>query len=642
MAKSLMVVHCNQSIPDWSLEDYRDTDNPYRWIVEHGSTGTQRNRYLEAHKDHCEAVGFPAKMFDKQYRQYCKDIKSRGQLGAIDTNFVMVETEDGDRREVFVEQPWSLTDSGVLFNGSVICRQPIIPVLRSTDVETGEMRLTIRYRRKGRHGTFEQDIPKSALGDTKALSKYARFGLGINAQNVRQLTGYLSDTLDNNDDILPEELYASRFGYIKGYGFSPYVPDLKFKGSDDQSKIVEAVTAQHGSSLVWKTAVAEAAKDSLYVRLCLAASLASPLIAITNSLPFFVHFWGGTGCGKTVACKFAASVWGNPQRGSGLWSTFSDTLNSLIGRASVLNQIPLIIDESEMLSRKTDPGGHIYALSEGVEKGRSTKEGIARNSRSWSCAMITCGESQLADAATGAGAIGRVIEVQFPDGAYIIGKDRKEADAGLKGFCHVIDNHYGFAGAEFTSLLYEPETLKKAREAELELRSHFMDMDIMDKQCDSAACLLVAYMLYRKLCMPELPELTEDDIKPFLLDRNTTSIGQRGYDFICGWVAENASRFISDNPVAGSLEMTPNQVYGRFKSVSEVYVIANVLDRAMKDAGFGNVSAVYSWMAEHNFLRKRTGSKAKYRQAQRIGTIKPQVYVIILPTDDDDAEFEPL
>lgn len=632
----------NQTFPAWTLEDYRDSDKPYVWILNHSSSRLQRDMYIDAHREHAISLGF--QKFNSRLKAVRDDRNTRRKsAGEFDRRFATVDAPDGEQREILLETPWGISDDGITDGENVLCRQPMLPVKRSVDVETGEMRITLRYKRKGRQLYEEIDMPKAALGDVRRFSEYSRFGPAINAQNARKLTAFLSDTLELNDDIIPQELFASRFGYIRGFGFSPYVEGLQFKGSDDQNKLVTAVTSSAGTMDGWRRAALGATSGSLYARLCLAASLASPLLVVTNSLPFFVHFWGDSGCGKTVALKFAASAWGNPDRGAGLISTFSDTLNALVGRAAVLNQIPLAIDEAEMLTRNADAGKIVYTLAEGIEKGRATKDGTARNSRRWACNMITCGEGQLSTSSTGAGGIGRIIDIQIPHDTYFIGGSRREAETALKDFCRDIDRNYGFAGAAFTAELYKRENLEKVRKRERELRTRLMRLNVMDKQCDSAACMITAYELFRETCMPELPELTLDDIIPCLEDRNAASIGKRGYDFICGWIVENSACFVAENPiVAGADEGIPSRIYGRMLGGGRVFVLADRLDQALTDAGFGNVSAVYSWMAVNGVLMTRAcrgKASASYRKPERI--VKgshASCYDILVPTDEDPDE----
>ena len=126
---------------------------------------------------------------------------------------------------------------------------------------------------------------------------------------------YLTDIEALNYDKIPELNSVGRLGWIDDYDFSPYVDNLVFDGETSFKHFFESVRAC-GKYEKWLE-VADIVRhgSSVPARIMLAASFASVLVELCGALPFFVHLWGNTEGGKTVALMVAASVWANPRMG---------------------------------------------------------------------------------------------------------------------------------------------------------------------------------------------------------------------------------------------------------------------------------------------------------------------------------------
>ena len=85
-------------------------------------------------------------------------------------------------------------------------------------------------------------------------------------------------------------------------------------------------------------------------RIMLAASFASALVEPCDCLPFFVHLWGGTESGKTVALMLAASVWASPLMGDYI-RTFNSTAVAQELTAGFVNSLPLCYDELQIVKK---------------------------------------------------------------------------------------------------------------------------------------------------------------------------------------------------------------------------------------------------------------------------------------------------
>ena len=184
-----------------------------------------------------------------------------------------------------------------------------------------------------------------------------------------------------------------RLGWIDGYGFSPYVEDLVFDGDLSYKHFFESVRT-HGNFGKWLDLVSGIRHGGVIARLVLAASFASVLVKPCGALPFFVHLWGGTEAGKTVALMLAASVWASPKMGDYI-HTFNSTSVGQELSAGFVNSLPLILDELQIVGDKKDFDKTIYLLAEGVGRSRGAKSGGLQKVSSWKNCILTNGEQPI-------------------------------------------------------------------------------------------------------------------------------------------------------------------------------------------------------------------------------------------------------
>ena len=108
-----------------------------------------------------------------------------------------------------------------------------------------------------------------------------------------------------------------------------------------------------------------------------------------------IHLYGDSSIGKTTAAQLAVSAAGNPTvKGDSLMKTWSGTLNAIITRLAGWNGVPVAFDEISKCYEQ-DLSGVVYALSDGRDKDRLTKEGTLKGVEPFSVVIISTGESSL-------------------------------------------------------------------------------------------------------------------------------------------------------------------------------------------------------------------------------------------------------
>ena len=559
--------------------------------------------------------------FKAMYKKYVESLKAQAGTIYIDnvTQFTgqPVELNAGD---------WEADDFGVRrksgFVDEVACPHPVLPVERLVNIDTGEEKLKLAFRK----GTSWRRIivSKTVLANANKVTELAGNGIAVTSQNARAFVQYISDLENLNYDVIPERKSIGRFGYIPDEGFSPFVDGLIFDGDANFKALFSTVRA-HGSEEKWLDTAREVRGMSTTARIILAASFASVLLEPLNCLPFFVHLWGvDSGTGKTVALMVAASVWGDPAVGSYV-KTFDGTVVGLEKTAAFLNSLPLCLDELQLAK---DSRGRtnfdVYKLAQGVGRTRGNRAGGVDLTPTWRNCILTTGESPLTGTASGAGAVNRVIDIECKSSGVVIRDGMR-----ISG---LVKRNYGFAGRKFVERLYQPGILAAVDGRYRELFRVLSDRDTTEKQAMAAAAIICADELACAWIFDgtQVP-ITVEQISEFLASRAAVSAGDRGYKFLCDWVTQNSNKLCTraENPnqeVLGALED------GR------AYIIRSVFERILQDAGY-STAAMISYLRGEGLLETRGRHMTK---GKRINGIPTECFCLRLPAvelEDEDHEL---
>ena len=600
----------------YTFDDYTTTETPYKDVFFQPSQFL-RNQRQEVLALEAREVGFSS--FKKTFKMFCEKMR-RLNVGdecstvSNPTNFPQQPLEldagewlcsyDGVQREVRERV-------------EIACRHPIMPVERLVNIDTGEEKLKVAYY-KGKYWR-EIIVGKKELFDASKIIQLAAVGVSVTSKTAKSLSEFMCDIEAINYDILPEYESVSRLGYIgNGEQFSPYVDGLIFDGDANYSTIYSAIT-EHGSYEKWLETAIRCRNDSITAQIMLAASFASVLIGKIGALCFFVHLWGvESGTGKTVALMLAASVWGNPEIGK-YPQTFNATQVGHEKTAAFLNNVPLCIDELQL---SKDSHGRskfdVYQLSQGVGRTRGNKGGGVDKTPTWSLCVITTGESPIVSDSSGSGAVNRVIDIEC-----------RASDAVIRdgiGTSRIVKQNYGFAGKKFVESLTEPVLTEVQQKYEL----YFKELSsgaTTEKQAMAAAMLLTADEFADRFIFKTGNHLTVSQISEFLKSKSSVSAGERGYSYMCDWVAMNTNRFKSEENNSG-------ECYGVIDG-EWAYINNSVFRKAAKDAGFDD-RALLSWLKTNGLIQTRGRNMTR---GKRINNVNTECVVMKLH-DSDYSEID--
>lgn len=584
----------------YTFDDYTTTETPFKDVFFQPSQFL-RNQRLEVLALEAKEVGFSC--FKKQFKLFCENMRKLNvgdEYSTVSnpTNFPQQPLEldagewlcsyDGVQREVRERV-------------EIACRHPIMPVERLVNIDTGEEKLKVAYY-KGKYWR-EIIVGKKELFDASKIIQLAAVGVSVTSKTAKSLSEFMCDIEAINYDILPEYESVSRLGYIgNGEQFSPYVDGLIFDGDANYSTIYNAIT-EHGNYEKWLETAIRCRNDSITAQIMLAASFASVLIGKIGALCFFVHLWGvESGTGKTVALMLAASVWGNPEIGK-YPQTFNATQVGHEKTAAFLNNVPLCIDELQL---SKDSHGRskfdVYQLSQGVGRTRGNKGGGVDKTPTWSLCVITTGESPIVSDSSGSGAVNRVIDIEC-----------RASDAVIRdgiGTSRIVKQNYGFAGKKFIESLTEPVLTEVQQKYEL----YFKELSsgaTTEKQAMAAAMLLTADEFADRFIFKTGKHISVTQIEDFLKTKSSVSAGERGYAYMCDWVAVNTNRFKSEESNSG-------ECYGVIDG-EWAYINNSIFRKAAKEAGYDE-RALLSWLKTNGLIQTRGRNMTRGKRINGVNT----------------------
>ena len=576
-------------IPQYEADEYYNSSAPYEWLYQFKSDKFLLKQMTQKMKDKAGAVG--VKCFIALFNAYCESqAQKAGVMLANSTQF------DGQEMELFSGE-YICDDNGVFLMDkygyeNAICRHPLMPVERLVNIDSGEERLKLAYK-KGR--TWRSIIvEKSVIASSSSILQLAANGIMVNSENAKALSTYILEMEQLNYDLIPEQKSVGRLGWVGTHGFSPFVDDLVFDGETNFKHIFNAVKSE-GSRNAWLYAMQDLRKEKSPGRLFLAASFASAILEPCGLLPFFLHAWGGTEVGKTVGLMIAASVWACPKMGE-FCTTFNSTLVGQEMTASFLNSLPMCIDELQIQSSSgiRDFDRIIYQLTEGVGRTRGAKTGGLQKMNTWKNCIITNGEHPISNANSGGGAVNRVIEFECDEKVY----------SDLVGICAVIQSNYGFAGREFVEYLQTDGAFDRVNALQKEYYRELLKSDSTDKQAASASAILAADHIATELIFKDGNNLTVADLEKIMTKKKEVNVNYRALEFVYELVERNPNKF-----KANDFGEYQGEVWGK-QEVDCIYIIKSVFDREMGNGGF-NSTAFLAWAKRNGVTITDNGKRTK-------------------------------
>ncbi len=603
----------------FSLEELL-TEAPYKHLYSIKDPFVQQLEFSRIDGE-AKALGF--KMVKSLWSQYLKSMKQSRSLSLI-TSGNVANFGAGMEDYLFDCGNYVCNEDGIRIydsNGyeTIVCSHPILPVERLVNIDTGDEWLRLAYK-KGDSWRFTV-VEKTVIASQSAILSLAKCGIIVNSENAKRLSTFLFDIEQMNYERIKETKSVSRLGWVGEHGFSPYVDDLTFDGENNFLHLFNTVKSS-GDYDKWKAEMLKLRADKSLGRFALAASFSSVLVEICGINPFFMHFFGGTGNGKTVSLLVAASVWASPRLGDYVTS-FNSTPVAQEMMAGFLNSLPLCMDELqiEISLGRNDFDKYIYPLTEGSGKARGSKTGGLQKIQTWRNCIITCGEHDIVTSHSQGGAINRVLSIEFT---------RQISDSVLE-LCDIVKENYGFAGKDFVKYLQSDGAIDRVRTLQQDFRRQLIELGGMEKQSAAAAAVLAADAIATELIFKDDNALTVEEIAQYVKTADDISVGKRGYEYINDMLSVNKNRFIDETDHT----KPTNDIWGKITPTT-IYVVRSIFDRLLLDGGF-NPGEVLGWISEKGYLDRIDShmTKTVYIEGQR-----PRCVCLKRNADAFDDEYD--
>lgn len=603
--------------PEFTLEDF-ESGRVFEWLSSLKS-GYQQAMEERSLKILAKEIGFTE--FAKCLKEYRRELNA-ARMSVIRDDGVSDFAEQGLELNV---GEWTADESGIWRYGNnqqvvYACTHPIMPVQRLVSIDTGLAKIKLAYRRSYRDKKpwSEIVVPMSRISKAADIVALSDCGISVTSgERAQALVDFLRDAIDKNQDVIPEVKAVSRMGWNEE-GFSPYVGGVVFDSADSFRPVYRAIGTA-GSMEGWLAEALDARTYSITARIILAASFASVLVEPLGCLPFFVHLWSmASGTGKTVAQMLGASVWANPTVGGAFFQTFKSTSVGVELMAGFLHSLPLFLDELQL---SKDRHGkivfNVYELAAGSGKLRSNRSLGLDYTPKWANCFITSGESPIVGENDGAGAVNRVIEIECRAGEQVIRDGHRTANA--------LKQNYGHAGRLFIQKLCGDGGLDRAWALYEQNYTNCIQNDTTEKQAMAAAIILTADQLATEWIFLDGRSLTAAELGGFLKEKGEVSASERGYEYMCDWVAANANQFRE--------AVERGEHYGVMR---DGYAVINrmIWNKVCADAGISS-KALLSNLKAGGLLR--TGAKG-YTLNCRVDGVSTGYIWMKMPGDEPDPE----
>ncbi len=222
----------------------------------------------------------------------------------------------------------------------------------------------------------------------------------------------------------------------------------------------------------WRSDVAQLVQNHSKLIFALCAAFAGQLLDPLNQQGGGFHIKGGSSKGKSTALNLACSVWGNPKH---FYRTWRATGNALEHTAYMHNDSFLVLDEIGEIANPKELGNIVYMLSNGLGKGRMTKQITAKPIHQWKVIFLSSGEKSLKEIMqeqgqkTKLGQEIRLADIDIDESEYGIFDSIDFAEDGAKQSIELasrLNQSYGVAGIAWINYLTsnKAERISEARE----------------------------------------------------------------------------------------------------------------------------------------------------------------------------------
>ena len=393
----------------WSRDDNRFVEDEcnQKW------SGFNRSGYgIGTLYDLAHANGYDAKVVHSDWLQSHPECKRNN--GSERTTKQIIKDCPAD---LIVPSNFEFSRRGIVLADFTGKKQKITPVTKTPIIVAAKYRNPITHALIYNFAVLSDDkwrqveVDAELLADMRELSKRLS-KVGALIVDQKTFLRYLTSLIADNRNITKIAAYDQCGWQDDGNFAYPGLDNVIVRrGGKDLAKVLSA----RGDKLKWRDMFARVCDTGCVARLVVGASALAPLVKPLQILNPQVHIAGTRSLGKTALCKFATSIFGNPNDGEGLSGNFNATAKSRIERAVTYSGLPTFCDDVSTLNdieTKNLPQ-EIYSYSAGVQRQGLKKDGSQRDVQSFTGTRLTTGEGKLVADSDNGGIYKRVVDLRL-------------------------------------------------------------------------------------------------------------------------------------------------------------------------------------------------------------------------------------
>ncbi|MEX6379029.1 cassette chromosome replicative helicase [Staphylococcus saprophyticus] len=464
----------------------------------------------------------------------------------------------------------------------------------------------------------DEYILDSSILSSRNLFKLIEMGFSINENHIKELSNALQDA---RNSTVKSSFYKGVGVMSTNKGTVIVLNDLHFSPSmteEDMSQIIcdnKYDLMPNGNLNDWLSMFKEQVNGNVVLELVATfgvSALVTRYLFFLNEIEFTGIIYSLTGqssSGKTTAAMLAASIAGNPTKGSNtLFRSWNGTRNALEGYLSSNYGLPIVLDELSAATFK-DTTGLLYSLAEGQGRQRSNIDGNVKALKNWGTSVISTAEhSVLNNSARNDGLNVRTIEISE---AFTTSADNADA---IKRATSVNYGHIMPLVAEY--LLKREDEVIKWFHAEHDwfknqLKNETSHTGIrMFKRY--AVIATSARIFERVIAVPIDIDAVREYLVSYHLDSvSERSLAEKAIEVIVQFVAQNRGKFSEDTKLSTMIEN-----YGLIELKEDhiqVKILKNVFKNMLNENQFQDVNIVIDALRDKGYIHSDRNRKTTKR-----------------------------
>jgi putative DNA primase/helicase len=518
---------------------------------------------------------------------------------------------------------------------------------RGVDVTTGDHQVTIAWRLDGRK--YTHTTARATVATSRNITALADCGLPVTSNTASALVDYLAAAEEQS------ALAVVRMARVCGWHGRAFLRGTHRHGTDcpewmrgdGVDGVIDAI-GERGDFSTWSQTAQNVVTNHPVLRLILACSAAPAILGMLGdeAKSWVVDLCGDAGSGKTVALRFAASLWGAPTKYQQDWSATRVGIERL---CAALSGVPVLLDDTKKASTAAFAAAVVFDVVSGKGKLRGTIKGSARPV-AFQSVLLSTGEGPMngGDAASGGGRR-RTLQLD----ALPWGSRSRELGAYVRGIESTVCRHYGHGGRMLIDRLVsltdaDRDAMRQRWEVLADRYGETMATIVTDATApvDAVAQYLATIQIAGEELAAALGWPAMEWVSRSVLERIAAGVGQvdrarAALDHAIAWLQANPSRVMGREEKRGDTNepMVPSAGYiGYARATNDIAFLRPALETELRRVGYDVGASVSAW-ADRGWLDhdpKRHTTRVTYRYTtHHVYSIRPEILAQILGSEPD-------